>query len=50
MILTIPWNISLKNLDVWFEYEARFGQQNTTIRLWAEKGNYALETLQLGIC
>jgi len=23
---------------VWFQDEARFGQQNTTTRLWAEKG------------
>ena len=38
MILTIPWNVSLKNVDVWFQDEARFGQQNTTTRLWAEKG------------
>ena len=38
MILTIPWNIRLKNVDVWFQDEARFGQQNTTTRLWAEKG------------
>ncbi len=38
MILTIPWNISLKNVDVWFQDEARFGQQNMTTRLWAEKG------------
>ena len=28
----------LKNVDVWFQDEARFGQQNTTTRLWAEKG------------
>ena len=39
MILTIPWNVSLKNVDVWFQDEARFGQQNTTTRLWAEKGS-----------
>ena len=38
MILTLPWNVSLKNVDVWFQDEARFGQQNTTTRLWAEKG------------
>ena len=38
MILTIPWNVSLKNVDVWFQDEARFGQQNTTTRLWAKKG------------
>jgi hypothetical protein len=37
-ILTIPWNVSLNNVDVWFQDEARFGQQNTTTRLWAEKG------------
>ena len=28
----------LKNVDVWFQDEARFGQQNTTTRLWAEIG------------
>ena len=38
MIRTIPWNVSLKSVDVWFQDEARFGQQNTTTRLWAEKG------------
>ncbi|WP_407636162.1 transposase, partial [Paraglaciecola polaris] len=25
-------------MDVWFQDEARFGQQNTTTRLWAETG------------
>ncbi|XPF96058.1 transposase [Colwellia sp. RE-S-Sl-9] len=38
MIRTIPWNVRLKEIDVWFQDEARFGQQNTTTRLWAEKG------------
>nr|WP_088568936.1 MULTISPECIES: IS630 family transposase [Colwellia] len=38
MILTIPWNVRLKNVDVWFQDEARFGQKNTTTRLWAIKG------------
>lgn len=38
MIRTIPWNVRLKNVDVWFQDEARFGQQNTTTRLWAVKG------------
>lgn len=38
MTLTIPWNVSLKNLDVWLQDETLFGQQNTTIRLLAEKG------------
>ncbi|AXT72119.1 IS630 family transposase [Vibrio sp. dhg] len=28
----------LECVDVWFQDEARFGQQNTTTRLWAEKG------------
>ncbi|MCG6293960.1 IS630 family transposase [Vibrio vulnificus] len=29
----------LDNVDVWFQDEARFGQQNTTTRLWAERGS-----------
>ena len=37
-IRTIAWNVSLKNVYVWFQDEARFGQQNTTTRLWATKG------------
>jgi hypothetical protein len=37
-ILHIPWHISLKKVDVWFQDEARFGQQNTTTRIWARKG------------
>ncbi|WP_059364695.1 hypothetical protein [Pseudoalteromonas sp. '520P1 No. 423'] len=27
------------NIDICFQDEARFGQQNTTTRLWAEKGS-----------
>lgn len=27
MILTVPWNVSLKKVDVWFQDEAQFGQQ-----------------------
>ncbi|PAJ75281.1 hypothetical protein CJF42_05835, partial [Pseudoalteromonas sp. NBT06-2] len=38
MIRTIPWNVSHENIDVWFQDEARFGQQNTTTKLWTEKG------------
>jgi len=34
----IPGHISLEQVDVWFQDEARFGQQNTTTRVWAEKG------------
>ncbi len=30
--------MALDRVDVWFQDEARFGQQNTTTRLWAEKG------------
>ena len=26
-------------MDIWFQDEARFGQQNTTTKLWAEKGS-----------
>ena len=37
-ILNIPWNIQLSQVDVWFQDEARFGQQNTTTRVWATKG------------
>ncbi|WP_373921406.1 IS630 family transposase [Photobacterium damselae] len=37
-ILKIPGHIELKNVDIWFQDEARFGQQNTTTRLWAERG------------
>ena len=38
-IIIIPKNIELDKVDVWFQDEARFGQQNTTTRLWAEKGS-----------
>lgn len=37
-ILNIPWHIQLDKVDVWFQDEARFGQQNTTTRVWATKG------------
>lgn len=29
----------LENVDVWFQDEARIGQQNTTTRLWAKTGS-----------
>lgn len=38
-ILNIPGHVSLSNVDVWFQDEARFGQQNTTTRLWARRGS-----------
>lgn len=30
--------MGLEAVDIWFQDEARFGQQNTTTRLWAERG------------
>ena len=30
--------MALTKVDVWFQDEARFGQQNTTTRLWAKTG------------
>nr|WP_254620215.1 IS630 family transposase [Vibrio metschnikovii] len=36
--MKIPGHISLESVDVWFQDEARFGQQNTTTRLWAPRG------------
>ncbi len=30
--------MGLEHVDIWFQDEARFGQQNTTTRLWFEKG------------
>lgn len=29
----------MDRVDIWFQDEARFGQQNTTTRLWARKGS-----------
>lgn len=38
MIKLIPSELSLDRINIWFQDEARFGQQNTTTRVWAEKG------------
>jgi transposase len=38
-IKLIPGHIALDKVDIWFQDEARFGQQNTTTRLWAKKGS-----------
>ena len=35
----IPKDHDRSSVDIWFQDEARFGQQNTTTRLWAEKGS-----------
>ena len=37
-ILKIPGHIPLECVDAWFQDEARSGQQNTTSRLWNERG------------
>ncbi|WP_239994101.1 winged helix-turn-helix domain-containing protein [Photobacterium phosphoreum] len=37
-IIKIPEHIGFDKIDVWFQDEARFGQQNTTTRLWPERG------------
>jgi hypothetical protein len=39
VIEKIPKDHLLDNVDIWFQDEARFGQYNTTTRLWAEKGS-----------
>jgi len=38
-IILIPGHVALDKVDIWFQDEARFGQQNTTTRVWAEKGS-----------
>lgn len=37
-IKAIPGHVALEKVDIWFQDEARFGQQNTTTRHWAKKG------------
>ncbi len=36
-IIKIPGHIRLDKVDVCFQDEARFGQQNTTTRIWTER-------------
>ena len=38
-ILHIPGHVTLDKVDIWFQDEARFGQQNTTTRIWAKTGS-----------
>ena len=38
-ITKIPGHIPLERVDIWLQDEARFGQQNTTTRLWAPTGS-----------
>jgi hypothetical protein len=35
----IPKDHDRSSVDIWFQDEARFGQQNITTRLWTEKGS-----------
>lgn len=34
----LPEGIDIKNVDIWFQDEARIGQQGRTTRMWSEKG------------
>ena len=45
-ILKIPGHIALDKVDIWLQDEARFGQQNTTTKLWATKGTRPLAIKQ----
>ena len=36
--MNTPANVPLECIDIWFQDEARFGQQNQTTRLWALTG------------
>lgn len=37
-ILNTPGHLPLDRVDVWFQDEARFGQQNQTTHIWAKTG------------
>jgi transposase len=37
-IKLIPGHVAMELVYFWFQDEARFGQQNTTTRLWSKKG------------
>ena len=39
-INAIPGHIALNKVGVWLQDEARFGQQNTTTRLWAQTSSH----------
>ncbi|MCL1160269.1 IS630 family transposase, partial [Shewanella inventionis] len=45
-IVDIPVFVSPADVDIWFQDEARIGQQNTTTKLWAEKGTRPLAVRQ----
>ena len=35
---TLPENVSIEAVDIWFQDEARVGQKGTLTRTWAKKG------------
>lgn len=35
----LPASVAMKDVEVWFQDEARFGQQNTLSRIWVETGS-----------
>ena len=37
-VTPVPEYIDMKNVDIWFQDEARIGQQGTTTRMWAKRG------------
>jgi len=38
-ILHTPFDIQPEQIDIWFQDEARFGQQNQTTKIWAKRGS-----------
>ena len=38
MIEILPEGVSIEDVDIWFQDEARIGQRGTVTRLWAIKG------------
>ena len=38
MITKTPGHLPMDRVDIWFQDEARIGQQNTTTKMWAPKG------------
>lgn len=38
MIAALPAEVSLEQVDIWFQDEARIGQQGTLTRVWVAKG------------
>jgi transposase len=38
VMATLPENVSIEAVDIWFQDEARVGQKGTLTRTWAKKG------------